>query len=309
MCVACFHPELPVILSGSEDGTVRVWHATTFRLENTLNYGMERVWAIAYQRGLNSIALGYDEGTIVIKLGREEPAVSMDNTGKVLWAKQNEIQTVHITGQDIPSHDGSRLVLGAKDLGQCEIYPQLLTHSPNGRFAVVCGDGEYIIYTALSWRNKSFGNALEFVWAQDSNEYAIRESSSVVRTFKAFKDRHSIRTTYSAEGIYGGALLGVRGSSFLCFYDWNSAAMVRRIDVSPKNVYWSENGEMLCIACADNFYILKFRPDAVEQFLQSGRAIPEEGIEDAFEVIYDTAERYFILFVSCGFCIHLVFIV
>jgi len=35
---------------------------------------------------------------------------------------------------------------------------------------VVCGDGEYIIFTALAWRNKSFGNALEFVWALDSNE-------------------------------------------------------------------------------------------------------------------------------------------
>ena len=27
----CFHPELPIILTGSEDGTVRVWHATTYR--------------------------------------------------------------------------------------------------------------------------------------------------------------------------------------------------------------------------------------------------------------------------------------
>ncbi|KAI8022293.1 Coatomer subunit beta'-2 [Camellia lanceoleosa] len=27
-----------------------------------------------------------------------------------------------------------------------------LKHNPNGRFAVVCGDGEYIMYTALAWR-------------------------------------------------------------------------------------------------------------------------------------------------------------
>lgn len=101
----CFHPELPIIITGSEDGTVRIWHATTYRyysvnsffvghinnlllylakpsslglhscapftitfiffsptlcnlsflmsdvscrLENTLNYGLERVWAIGY---------------------------------------------------------------------------------------------------------------------------------------------------------------------------------------------------------------------------------------------------------------------
>jgi coatomer subunit beta' len=29
-CVA-FHPELPIILSGSEDGMVKMWHSTTYR--------------------------------------------------------------------------------------------------------------------------------------------------------------------------------------------------------------------------------------------------------------------------------------
>lgn len=28
---ACFHPELPIIFTGSEDGTVRIWHSTTYR--------------------------------------------------------------------------------------------------------------------------------------------------------------------------------------------------------------------------------------------------------------------------------------
>ena len=52
----CFHPELPIIVSGSEDGSVRVWHATTYRLENTLNYGLERLWALGYARGSNLCA-------------------------------------------------------------------------------------------------------------------------------------------------------------------------------------------------------------------------------------------------------------
>jgi len=52
----CFHPELPIIVSGSEDGSVRVWHATTYRLENTLSYGLERLWALGYARGSNLCA-------------------------------------------------------------------------------------------------------------------------------------------------------------------------------------------------------------------------------------------------------------
>jgi coatomer subunit beta' len=46
-----FHPELPLILTGSEDGTIKLWHSTTYRLDNTLNYGLERVWAISCMKG------------------------------------------------------------------------------------------------------------------------------------------------------------------------------------------------------------------------------------------------------------------
>ena len=56
MSAVCFHPELPVILTGSEDGSVKIWHSTTYRLENTLNYGLERLWALGACRGSNLCA-------------------------------------------------------------------------------------------------------------------------------------------------------------------------------------------------------------------------------------------------------------
>ena len=54
-------------------------------------------------------------------------------------------------------------------------------HHPNGRLFAVCGDGEYVVYTAQALRNKSFGQADEFVWAHDGN-YAIKDSFGTVRT-------------------------------------------------------------------------------------------------------------------------------
>ena len=49
-------------------GTVRVWHSSTYRLETALNYGLERVWALAHLRGSNDIAIGYDEGSVIVKV-------------------------------------------------------------------------------------------------------------------------------------------------------------------------------------------------------------------------------------------------
>lgn len=95
---ACYHPELPVIISGSEDGTVKIWHANTYRLEQSLNYGLERAWCVSYQRGSQGIAMGFDDGAVVVKMGREEPAVSMDASGKVIWARHSEILTTLIKG-------------------------------------------------------------------------------------------------------------------------------------------------------------------------------------------------------------------
>nr|CAD1843045.1 unnamed protein product [Ananas comosus var. bracteatus] len=269
----CFHPDLPIIITGSEDGTLRIWHATTYRLENTLNYALERVWAVGCMKGSRRVVIGYDEGTVMIKIGREEPVASMDNSGKIIWAKHNEIQTVNIktVGADFEVTDGERLPLAVKELGSCDLYPQSLKHNPNGRFVVVCGDGEYVIYTALAWRNRSFGSALEFVWSSDG-EYAVRESTSRIKIYsKNFQEKKCIRPIFSAEHIFG--------------------ELIRRIDVNVKNLYWADSGDLVAIAGDTSFYILKYNRDVVSSYLESRKPADEEGVEDAFELLHEINER------------------
>ncbi|KAK6027254.1 WD domain, G-beta repeat protein [Ostertagia ostertagi] len=253
----CFHPELPLIITGSEDSTVRLWHASTYRLETTLNYGLERVWCIQAQRGSNTVAIGYDEGSVTLKLGREEPAVSMDQSGKILWARHSEIQQANLKTLDAEAseaiQDGERLPLSVKDLGACEIYPQTLAHSSNGRFVVACGDGEYIVYTAMALRNKDFGQ-----------EYK------------------QLRTDAVMEGIDGGPLLAARSASSLCFYDWETAQLVRRIEIAAKHVYWSARRMKIHSMCSNT---------TREAFASaSAEEITEDGVEDTFEVVGEQAE-------------------
>ncbi|WRX29482.1 Coatomer [Theobroma cacao] len=93
-------------------------------------------------KGSQRIVIGYGEGTIMVKIGREIPVARMDNSGKIIWAKLSEIQTVNIksAGAHFEVSDGERLPLAVKELGTCDLYPQSLKHNPNGRFVVVCGD-------------------------------------------------------------------------------------------------------------------------------------------------------------------------
>ena len=49
-------------------------------------------------------------------------------------------------------------------------------------------------------------------------------------------------------------------------------------------IFWSESGEMLCIATDESFFILKYSGDAVEAAKGNPDAVTEDGIEDAFEV-------------------------
>ncbi|KAK9458870.1 coatomer WD associated region-domain-containing protein [Lipomyces oligophaga] len=288
---AVFHPELPIIVSGSEDGTVKVWNSATFKHEQTLNYGLERAWCVSYRKGTNAIAVGFDEGSVVMKMGREEPAISMDAGGKVIWTKHAEVCSSIIKSNDTVK-DGEVISLPQKELGSVEVYPSQLVHSPNGRFVAVCGDGEYIIFTALAWRNKSFGPGIQFVWAQDSNVYAVQESSSSIKVYKNFKEMTSnqIQFVAQSEGIFGGTLLGVKGSDWVAFYDWDTGFLVRRIDVEPNNVYWSDSGELVVLACEDTFYVLRFSKEAYVDAVQEDRVDEDEGVEEAFEVVTDVNE-------------------
>ena len=292
----CFHPRLPLIVSASEDGTIRLWHSTTYRPESTLNYGMERAWTLAPTGDANKLAIGYDEGTVVIKLGNEKPVASLDtNTGKLVWARNHDIQTSSLKGlaKDNEIVDGEKISMNIRDLGACEVYPQTLMHNCNGSFIVICGDGEWIIYTSQALRNKAFGQGLDFVWsASGTGDYAVRESISRVRIFKNFKEHKQVSLPMSsADGLFGGQCLSVKGSDCIIFFDWEEGDFIRKIDVSPSQVFWNEAGDAVLLACADNYFVLKYDRDAVANALASGNVNPEEGVDGSFELESTITDR------------------
>lgn len=293
VCSVLFHPKLPLIASASEDGTVRLWQSSTYRAETTLNYGFERAWALAATKETNKLAIGFDEGLVVIELGSDDPVASMDATAKIVYAKNNDIFTASLKGlsgggeDEIP--EGERLPIVPRDLGSCELYPQLLKHNCNGRFIAVAGDGEFIIYTAQALRNKAFGQALDFVWsAKETGDYAIRESISRIKIFKNFKEGTVIKpAAASIENLFGGHLIGCKaGDTAVLFYDWDTGSLVRKIDVCPKEVYWSDSGNMVLIATEDQAYVLTHNQSIAATAIAMGN-ITDDGIDGSFDLLYE----------------------
>jgi coatomer subunit beta' len=166
----------------------------------------------------------------------------MDPSGKLIYTRNHEVLSGNLAqlGEDSELVDGARVPLSVKEIGTTEVYASSILHSPNGRFVTVVGDGEYITYTALAWRNKSFGNGNSFAWAGDSNTYAVLEGKSKLKVFKNFRERTGAGMkgagSWAVEGLHGGPLLGARGNGFVIFWDWESGEIVRRIDVDAKNV-------------------------------------------------------------------------
>ena len=86
-------------------------------------------------------------------------------------------------------------------------------------------------------------------------------------------------------------MLGVRSSAGLSFYEWDSLELIRRIEITPKNVYWSENGELVCISTDTAFFILKYNLNEIVNFKRNkDELLTEDGYEDAFEVIGEIQE-------------------
>lgn len=54
--------------------------------------------------------------------------------------------------------------------------------------------------------------------------------------------------------------------------------------VSFVQIFWSDSGELVCIATEESFFILRYMADKVAASQENNEGVTEDGIEDAFEV-------------------------
>uniref|UniRef100_A0A8C5NLV0 Coatomer protein complex subunit alpha n=1 Tax=Junco hyemalis TaxID=40217 RepID=A0A8C5NLV0_JUNHY len=74
---AVFHPRQELILSNSEDKSIRVWDMSKRTGVQTFRRDHDRFWVLAAHPNLNLFAAGHDGGMLVFKLERERPALAV----------------------------------------------------------------------------------------------------------------------------------------------------------------------------------------------------------------------------------------
>lgn len=148
------------------------------------------MWSIAVATESNCLAFGFDEGTVVIKLGKDTPLASYVN-GKVVCIKQREIQTFNLKllkGANEESKDGELVKIhNVKELGICEMAAASVSFAPSGRYFAVLSENDFIVYSYPKYQNTAFGNATELVWSThgslDSHTYACKLENGTVKIY------------------------------------------------------------------------------------------------------------------------------
>lgn len=87
-CVA-FHPKLDILISNSEDRTMKVWDMNRRTCIYTMKKEVDRFWVVAVHPTSNYFACGYDKGMSIFKIEKEK--FSSERVGNLLFYVKSKV--------------------------------------------------------------------------------------------------------------------------------------------------------------------------------------------------------------------------
>jgi coatomer subunit alpha len=151
--VSCvlFHPKYELIISNSEDRTIRVWDIAKRLGVQTFRRDTDRFWILAAHPDQNLLAAGHDSGLTVFKLERERPAFYSNGETRCFYVKERYLR-LHEFGsnRDIPLVSLRRTTttttagIGG---GPRTLHYNVLNKSENNVLILSDSDGSYELVT------------------------------------------------------------------------------------------------------------------------------------------------------------------
>ena len=144
--VSCvmFHAKQDIIVSNSEDKSIRVWDVTKRTGVQTFRREHDRFWILASHPEMNLLAAGHDSGMIVFKLERERPAFAVSGDS-LFYAKDRFLRFYEFSTQ----RDTQGIPIRRPGTTSLNQGPRTLSYSPTENAVLVCSDvdgGSYELY-------------------------------------------------------------------------------------------------------------------------------------------------------------------
>lgn len=185
-----FHPRRPLILSNSEDKTIRVWDMSRrislkiFRRDSD----KDRFWTLAAHPEEDLFAAGHDSGLIVFKLEHERPAYCFDGDN-LFYIKERSLQSFNFK-------DGkSKTLLSISKKSGLDSGPRFMHYNAAEKAILIMTNQSYSLHLlpnetrskAIEYSSPDKGNNLVCFVAR--NRFAVLNTTSNSITIKNLDQR------------------------------------------------------------------------------------------------------------------------
>lgn len=151
--VSCvlFHPKHELILSNSEDRTIRVWDISKRLSVQTFRRESDRFWILASHPEQNLLAAGHDSGMLVFKLERERPPYDVHGS-RMFYVKDRYLR-LHEFGsaRDVPIHSLRRTGTASTGLGGGPRQLQYNSFNPGEHNLLITSDADGGSYELITF--------------------------------------------------------------------------------------------------------------------------------------------------------------
>lgn len=257
--VSCvmFHAKQDIIVSNSEDKSIRVWDVTKRTGVQTFRREHDRFWILASHPEMNLLAAGHDSGMIVFKLERERPAFAVSGDS-LFYAKDRFLRYYEFSSQK----DTQVLPIrrpGSTSLNQS---PRTLSYSPTENAVLICSDadgGSYELYVipkdsigrgdSVQDAKKGLGGSAIFI---ARNRFAVLDKSSnqvLVKNLKNEVVKKSL-LPIAADAIFyaGTGNLLCRAEDRVVIFDLQQRLVLGDLQTPfVKYVIWSNDMETVAL--------------------------------------------------------------
>lgn len=253
--VSCviFHPRQDLIVSNSEDKSIRVWDMAKRTCLHTFRREHDRFWVVAAHPSLNIFAAGHDSGMVVFKLERERPAFAVH--GNILYyVKDRYLRRLDFTTQK------DRAVMQLRGGNRSPVYS--MSYNPAENAVILCTrttnleNSIYDLYTIPKDSDSQNPDApegkrssgLTAVWVA-RNRFAVldRSHTLVIKNLKNEVTK-KVQTPNCDEIFYAGTgMLLLRDSDGVTLFDVQQKKNLGHVKI-PKCRYVIWSSDMTTVA-------------------------------------------------------------